>query len=58
MAVFSLVESSTVVTKRHIKPQFKDHFGKDYDYISSFFVRIFVENSVTQRLKFFNDSLI
>ena len=57
-AVFALVESSAVVSKRQIRPEFRTIFGKHFDYVSSYFVRIFVENSVMQRLQFFSDPLI
>ena len=58
MAIFCLVESATVVTKRQIKPEFKKMMGSHYDYVSSLFVNIYVENSVSQRLKFFSDPLV
>ena len=58
LAIFSLVESSTVISKRQIKPEFKARFAAHLEYIERNFVRIFVENSVMMRLRFFSDPLV
>ena len=58
LAIYAIVESSVIVSKRRVKNEYKLKFGEDNDYVQQFFIRIFIENNVLQRLKFFCDPLV